>query len=138
MFNNEHVLVGKTVIKAYINKGRTEILLVCENDESFLLQTQGDCCSESWIEHSSGFNELPFTIMKVEEKELGEVLPTRQEYDQLYSLNLEVKRSTGIWYHKDCGIEFRNSSNGYYGGYLEVYPNPKVDMETFTELKEDF
>jgi hypothetical protein len=83
-----------------------------------VLEAWGDCCSESWIEHLS-VPKLPATILSVEDKDLGECMSdgSRQDYDQAYSTILKTSQG-------DFEIEYRNSSNGYYGGWLELTSFP--------------
>ena len=81
----------------------------------FIYQAYGDCCSESWFYGINGVLALlGFVVYTIEEVALGEVMNYvgRQEYTQSYCVKLT---STGG--HTD--IEFRNSSNGYYGGNIE-------------------
>ena len=78
----------------------------------------GDCCSDSWINHISGLDELVGgTVREVDNIDFHALLQvepeaTRQEYDEV--LFYRVYTEKGV-----CSFEFRNSSNGYYGGSLE-------------------
>ena len=62
---------------------------------------EGDCCSNSWIEHL----ELPNDVAGATLLSVDEGGPITQDHPE----------------HDDGGeivLEYRNSSNGYYGGYL--------------------
>jgi hypothetical protein len=76
-----------------------------------------DCCSSSWIEHCetpsddmSGariyFAEDGGVVDSESEGEYGEVV-------QVYRTTFETSKGTIV-------LEYRNSSNGYYGGSLEL------------------
>ncbi len=81
------------------------------------LEALGDCCSESWFYHVLGVKALlGHTITDIEiVKDDAEPPDTfsRQDYDRIYGVNF---RTTGGM----VDVEFRNSSNGYYGGWLDA------------------
>ncbi len=102
----------------------------------------GDCCSESWINHVNGLDELVGgTVWNVDDIDFYALLkvepePTRQESDDV--LFHRIKTEKGV-----CTFEFRNSSNGYYGGSLDyVEPDNASGFEKITadlvHIKEDF
>jgi hypothetical protein len=78
----------------------------------------GDCCSESWVNHIADLDVLiGQKVEEVEEIDLFSLLgaepePTKQEVDKV--MFHRVRTDKGV-----CVIEFRNSSNGYYGGTFE-------------------
>ena len=78
--------------------------------EFIAYRTEGDCCSETWFSAINGIEALiDQTVTDVIERETVEAPGTRQAEDTLYGYTLVT--ATG-----HCDIEFRNSSNGYYGG----------------------
>ena len=95
-----------------------------------------DCCSESWINHINGMSELVGgTVEDVDEVDFYALLKvepesTKQDFDQV--LFHRVKTEKG-W----CTFEFRNSSNGYYGGWLEEVASVPKDEE-MQNITEDF
>lgn len=111
-------LIGKRVDGLYIN-GDTSIKLQ-SGEQWYELYTDADCCSESWIAHVDGSHEgfggvIGATITEVREVTIGEAIGTRQECDELYATYLKHDNYGG-----EFAIEYRNSSNGYYGGWLAV------------------
>lgn len=78
-----------------------------------LFRVEGDCCSSSWIEHV----EAP---RSVKGREIVGVTDERTE--ELASGEHECLRVYQTKFHLDNGetitLEYRNISNGYYGGYL--------------------
>ena len=81
------------------------------------LEACGDCCSESWFYHILGVKALlGHTITDIEIVKDDAEPPddfSRQDYDRIYGVNF---RTTGGM----VDVEFRNSSNGYYGGWLDA------------------
>ena len=78
----------------------------------FVYDAEGDCCSESWIESISDnlFAITDATVVQIRQK--SQTLDgTRQDVDEVDFVTLVTDRG-----HFD--IEFRNSSNGYYGGSM--------------------
>lgn len=95
-----------------------------------------DCCSESWVNHIADLDTLiGQTVKEVEQIDLFRLLgtqpePTRQEVDEV--MFHRVRTDKGV-----CVIEFRNSSNGYYGGSFE---RSAIDAVKYplTPVTEDF
>lgn len=106
-------LIGLTVNSLELSSNKYDLTLKTDKGDVVLF-CYADCCSDTWIEHLET-PKLPATILSVDEKDLSECTPdgTRQEFDQKYSTILKTSQG-------DFEIEFRNSSNGYYGGSLEV------------------
>ena len=131
MENSE--LIDKKLTAVYINEDKTVVKLQCD-DEYIDLVAEGDCCSETWFEHISlpyAFSEEKYTIKSWEDMELGKAIPTRQEEDELYGVKIGLETVEGYKY--DLYLEFRNSSNGYYGGSLYIKIGIEPDS-SFTKL----
>lgn len=96
--------------------------------------TDPDCCSSGWFEHINGVNELPFVVKEIHTISLGEVIPTKSEVDMLYGVKLKIEAK-----HSDeFFIEFRNSSNGYYGSTFRFCDQlPENETIIWSELTED-
>ena len=90
-----------------------KILFITENEE-VIAKTDGDCCSETWIEHvelpSLGF---PAKVISVEELELNKEPQRDNNYECLEFYGCKITTDKG-----DIIIDYRNESNGYYGGEL--------------------
>jgi hypothetical protein len=82
--------------------------------------TEGDYCSESWFADLVGVhNVIGREVISVETIPLPEWVNvedgrTRQEYDEAYGLRISTDGGT-------CDVIYRNSSNGYYGGWCGEY-----------------
>lgn len=109
-------LVGHKPKALYVNPGKRDLIIECE-DTSFLLRCDGDCCSETWWADLVGVRDFlsGVTITAVEEIDMGEPEDERgrQEYDQAYGVRF--KHDKGVF-----GTIYRNSSNGYYGGSCHI------------------
>jgi len=128
-------LIGKTINKITRPKGIDTLICFETSDGDFVYQTEGDCCSTSWFEHFEGIHNLiGHEISSVEEIDIGKVFligsygpvdEYGEEHDclQLYGIKLTTELG-------NSRIEFRNSSNGYYGGWVEfVGNNLRTDRE---------
>ena len=107
-------LPGKTITRVKLAEDRKAIKFVLQDGGSVVAKTDGECCSNSWIEHVSlpagGF---PATVLSEEEVDMPNV-PNDNPYG-------DVTRRYGFKLVTDKGyfeLEFRNESNGYYGGNL--------------------
>jgi hypothetical protein len=110
-------LQGKTINKISVF-GNNEYLRFHLQDGDVDFHAYGDCCSESWIEHFSTPTEPEVIISfnKVEIPVPHDPQPTvhdHSEEEMKYNF-YELTTSKGKYL-----IEMRNSSNGYYGGWLE-------------------
>lgn len=124
-------LVGEKIVGVGINPQHT-LILFRTNKGDLYYKTIGDCCSESWIEHIGPIDDIVGkTVMGVEKTEIGGLPGTKQESDILYCVTLKID---GEW--KDTwSLEFRNSSNGYYGG--EMSRTGQYGEEITDEEKEE-
>ena len=78
----------------------------------------GDCCSETWFADITGVGALiGGTVQTADEVSMDgynvEDGRTRQECDEAYGYKLTTDKGY-------ADIVFRNSSNGYYGGSIEL------------------
>lgn len=105
-------LVGKTIIDVLIADDKKALLFKCE-DGDHVVRADGDCCSDTWIEHvetpALGF---PATVLAVSELDMPEG-EERSKYGvtKLYGCKIETDKGEIV-------IDYRNESNGYYGGNL--------------------
>lgn len=130
-------LIGTKIVKVEMQDDTTIVF----NDISgitFSYQTFEDCCSSTWISHISGLNNLlNATVREVKERQFSEEDQKKAEqegdYDVLALYGYDIVTDKGI-----CFLEFRNNSNGYYGGDLEYYDTNKFSFHNLREITEDF
>jgi hypothetical protein len=116
-------LIGKTLTGMKIAEDRQALLFqTTEGDVPVLVDA--DCCSYTWVENvelpALGF---PATVTAVEELDLPEdagpqsAFHPDHEYLQFYGCKISTDRGEIV-------IDYRNDSNGYYGGNL-AWPNDR-------------
>ena len=119
---------GRTIKAVRAELGGTELWFDFADGGGAMFRVGADCCSESWIEHI----EVPADIdgaVFVGCSEGGEVdaggghgehCPEPQDVTLVYSASFATDRGHVV-------VEFRNTSNGYYGGDIGlVRVVPKV------------
>jgi hypothetical protein len=104
-------LIGKTITKLFMYSG-AYLVFECSDGEILAYRAEGDCCSSSWFEHVTLCGLLNNVV--IETNYAGGSRTDDNEYDTLEISNYEVKTAKGI-----STFELRNSSNGYYSGYIK-------------------
>lgn len=96
-------------------------------NRKYQLVVDAGCCSETWIEHIIGVKQLLRSkIRSVERLEfpsayveyLTKAEPSA-DYTQYYGLAISSNNGQMI-------IDFRNRSNGYYGGSIQLLISEKI------------
>ena len=135
-------LVGNTVKKVLINEGEHVLAFITDNEE-YIYEAGADCCSETWFADILGTNILIGNeVLSVEEISIdvlddynAEDGRCRQDYDKVYGYKITTTKGY-------CDVIFRNSSNGYYGGWIEKLGRPTNYVTTcgynFIEITEDW
>lgn len=105
-------LIGKTLTDIQLDDDKTAIRFVTTEGDVFAL-CEADCCSHTWVEAvESTLRRLPALVLDAKELDL-------QREDE--EVDYEVIQFYGFKIVTDQGeviIDYRNSSNGYYGGDL--------------------
>ena len=115
MRHSMDALVGKTVTALRVLNDES-CLVVETTSGPLVFCVAGDCCSESWFADITGaLNLIGGTVQTVEQAALPDYNCDdgrgRQEVDEVYGYRIATTKG-------HCVIAFRNSSNGYYGGWL--------------------
>lgn len=112
----ENLLIGKKITEVKIADDKEAMLFVCEGGEQLVVRVDADCCSYTWIESvEMPALGLPFTIINCHDLDM----PDLGDID-----GCEVVAYYGAKIITDKGdmvIDYRNDSNGYYGGSI-VWP----------------
>lgn len=120
-------LVGKTVQSVRLSPDKEYFFLVTEDAREYQYRVEGDCCSSSWIEHLSTPPQVEGAVITEVRDEGGEDVPS-DEHECLTVYQTHFRTNRG-----DITLEYRNSSNGYYGGFLVFmgsHPAPANDNGT--------
>ena len=112
---SKQYLVGCVVSNIHINRARTALVFSTHRGE-IEAYTEAECCSETWIEHvetpALGF---PCKVLEVANLKLrAELVEGEYEHSLTQYYGLKITTDKG-----DIVIDYRNLSNGYYGGSLE-------------------
>jgi len=107
-----NILEGRTLTGMKIADDKKAILF--ESVEgNIIAKADGDCCSSTWIEHielpAMGF---PAMVMTIEDLNMPDV-EQKDDYEVVQAYGCKISTDKG-----DIVIEYRNESNGYYGGNL--------------------
>ena len=123
----DNILIGKTLTGMKIAEDR-QALLFQTADGDIVVRADADCCSYTWVESielpALGF---PALVTAVEELEMPDTAKPSTFHE-----NPEVLAFYGCKISTDRGeivIDYRNDSNGYYGGSLSW---PGGDYEYFS------
>ena len=112
-------LIGKKIEKIELSADK-ETLSVVADGERYLYRVCGECCSSSWIEHLEGADSvIGGTVTQVEELDMNAndekehcELCKNSDVLSVYQTLIKTEKGTAT-------LEYRNDSNGYYGGYIQ-------------------
>lgn len=112
-----NTLLDKKIVSVKIADDKMAMLFVTENNENLILRVDADCCSHTWIESVDlPALGLPFTVIECKDLELN--IPEKEyDGDVIKFYGAEIVTDKG-----SMNIDYRNSSNGYYGGNI-VWPD---------------
>lgn len=109
----QNQLIGKTITAIEIAEDQKALRFVLTDGEC-VVNVDGDCCSSTWIEHI----ELPalgFPAQVVSVEDLNMSRPDEGEHGDSVTAFYGCKVTTD---RGEIVIDYRNESNGYYGGNL--------------------
>lgn len=111
-------LVGKVIESIWLADDKEAIKFKIQGEaEPIIALAYGDCCSHTWIENAENVEAiLGHPVLASDNVDLDRE-EGKDGYDviKFYGFNIDTIGGT-------CKIDFRNSSNGYYGGDL-TWPN---------------
>lgn len=117
-------IVGRQLASVEVSPDRERLKLTFMDGLTDIYQTEGDCCSETWIEHLTVPPDIEgATITSITTDPYdGRVATPEQEAESRahheYIDVLLVYQSVIATDRGEVIVEYRNSSNGYYGGSL--------------------
>jgi hypothetical protein len=126
-------IIGKTVEAVDLDKAADRITLRFQDGFVRSYGVEGDCCSQSWIEHLEMPDDVKGAVIQSVD-DGGEVEPWDGHVCKEYNWDKsdDENKAAGVCDHDvlavyntrfhtnkgDIVLEYRNDSNGYYGGYL--------------------
>lgn len=112
-----NALIGKTVTAVYLASDKKALRFDVEGGEPIIARADGDCCSSTWIESLDTPDLLVGGVVTaVEDIEMPD-LGQKDEYEVIAYYGSKITTTKGA-----CVIDYRNESNGYYGGNI-VWPD---------------
>lgn len=123
-------MLGKPLRLIHLSVDKQTITFEFQDGSMQAFQAEGDCCSQSWIEHLTMPDDyIGAKITNVTQADYvdatddDQLNPKRAEpyYEGDESREHECLKVYETRFHTNRGeivLEYRNSSNGYYGGYL--------------------
>jgi hypothetical protein len=117
-YGEPNVLIGKVITAVYLATDKEAMKFDIQDGEPIIVRADGDCCSHSWIEAIDNPEAIIGSpVLEAEDLDLGIPALENDEYEYLQYYGFKISTVKGT-----CKIEYRNSSNGYYGGNL-VWPD---------------
>lgn len=118
-------MLNKPLKSVALDEGKTEIAFLFEDGSSRKFGVAGDCCSHSWIEHLETPDSIPGAIITAVEERGGVPWDGHECKQKATGWGHECGHESLVVYNTrfrtnkgDIVLEYRNDSNGYYGGYL--------------------
>jgi hypothetical protein len=112
-------IIGKEIVSFNLKSDGSILKFLFKNGESISFIPEGDCCSTSWIESIDNDEVLKGKILSIEDipmPNLGNIDGKRYKgVGQVEYYGLKIRTENG-----DCVIDYRNDSNGYYGGWINL------------------
>ena len=106
-------LAGKKLRAASLNRATDSLCLEFDDGTAQWFTTDAECCSSSWIEHLATPDDIGGAeLVGVDEIDI------RREDDHPDHDCLRVYETRFRTTRGDIVCEYRNASNGYYGGSL--------------------
>lgn len=107
----EHMLVGKTLTGVMIADDK-EAILFQTTDGDIVARCDGDCCSHTWIENvENTIASFPAVVTGARDVDMPD--HGQPEYGAIAYYGFTISTDKG-----SLVIDYRNESNGYYGGSL--------------------
>lgn len=112
--NHFREILGERIESVELSADKESLVLHLQNGKDATFTTDGDCCSSTWVEHLTvpgGIKGARITGYK----DSGTV----DSFNDPYHDVVQVYSTAIITTAGEIIVEYRNSSNGYYGGSLE-------------------
>ncbi len=135
---NLKAFIGRKIVGIWTDGDKNDVAFAFDDGSMISASPEGDCCSHSWVEHVSGVREsIGEEVVSVD---THPELATHKgvddsDFDCLALYGITLITSGG--YRID--IDYRNESNGYYGGWLNWdFSEQRTPGGGWVEIREDF
>lgn len=110
----QNPLIGKTIKTVWLAEDNKTIKFDLADGTDIIARCDGDCCSSTWIENVENPEALigaeVMGAVDIPMPDLSDQCPNR-DVVRFYGFKISTPKG-------DCVIDYRNESNGYYGGNL--------------------
>jgi hypothetical protein len=104
-------LADQPVAGISVSEDKEQLVFTLADGRTLTYTAEGDCCSHSWIEHLTVPPDIAGSVITGwKQQDMGE---TEADYE-----TIKVYQTSFITAKGEIVVEYRNSSNGYYGGWL--------------------
>lgn len=118
-------IVGRRIAGVDVSEDKTRLTIRYVGGGRSEYEAEGDCCSESWIEHLTvppdiegatitGVGDGGYVEGRAATPEEVAAYPKDCYIDSLEVYQTAIRTDRG-----EVIVEYRNNSNGYYGGWLQ-------------------
>lgn len=111
-------LIGKTITAVFLAEDKKAMRFDLADGDPIVVRADGDCCSSTWIEEVQGIDQIIGSPIVAVEGVGGVKEDSGEQGDECIAY-YGCKITSGKGY---ALIDYRNQSNGYYGGNLS-WPN---------------
>lgn len=113
-----HELIGHKIVRVDLSEDFLDFFT--DTDLRIRYSVEGDCCSFSYFHDIVGVEKLyangPVTEVNRISLEPDEIV--HDDYDVIQCYGYEIVTESPKWGPQTTVFSFRNSSNGYYGGWM--------------------
>lgn len=117
-----HILIGKVITDVKVSDDKCSLIVSIKDEAPIVANVYAECCSETWIESvelpALGFPAEVITVQDLDMPPVPDQAEDTYEYLQIYGFKIVTDRGEVV-------VDFRNESNGYYGGSLD-WPERQV------------
>lgn len=115
MYGQEYQkMIGKRIQGITLAQDKKSLTITLTNRDKIEGVVEADCCSNTWIEHL----EIPADIEGAEIMDIDDDTPIKKINNEEECELLQIYCTKIVTTKGYIDIEYRNSSNGYYGGSL--------------------
>lgn len=125
-------LMDRVLVGHALSADGLMLQLFCDDGDEIELIVEADCCSRTWIESIDDPGALQGRVLAVEHIKMANLgsIPTKlcphPDCVQYYGLKITTEQGRAV-------IDYRNDSNGYYGGSLVCYVRMRPERASATE-----
>lgn len=111
---DKNPIIGKEVVAVYRASDDKALRFDTEDGEEIIARAEGGCCSSTWVESMDAPDLLVGETVRNIDTLYMDNPPNQPDYGEVKQYGCVIITTGGR-----CVIEYRNKSNGYYGGSIK-------------------